>query len=86
MSAHSAKFAENGRLLVPAQLRKELGVGPGDEVFMAVVDGALHVWSQKQAIARAQARVRELTSGKRSLVDELLAERRAEAAREPGAA
>ena len=85
MAAHSAKFAENGRLLVPAQLRKELGVGPGDEMFMAVVDGTLHVWSQKQAIVRAQARVRELTGGKRSLVDELIAERRAEAAQEPGA-
>lgn len=84
MTAHSAKFAEGGRLVVPARLRKELEVGPGDQVFMAVTDGVLQVWSQKQAIARAQARVRELTGGNRSLVAELLAERRAEAAGETG--
>lgn len=49
---------------------------------MEVVDGQLHVWSQKQAIARAQEQLRQLTGGKRSLVEELLAERHAEADRE----
>lgn len=82
MNAFSARLADGGRLVVPATLRKELGVEPGDQVFMEVVDGQLHVWSQKQAIARAQAQLRELTGGKRSLVDELLAERRAEADRD----
>ncbi|MEP9403529.1 AbrB/MazE/SpoVT family DNA-binding domain-containing protein [Sphingomonas silueang] len=82
MNALSAKLTEGGRLVVPAALRKELGVEPGDQVFMEVVDGQLHVWSQKQAIARAQAQLHQLTGGKRSLVDELLAERRAEADRD----
>ncbi|UVI40873.1 hypothetical protein L1F33_14545 (plasmid) [Qipengyuania spongiae] len=53
---------------------------------MKVADGMLQVWSQQQAIIRAQARLRDLTGGKRSLVDELLAERRAEAAGEDGPA
>jgi len=82
MNAFSTKLAAGGRLVVPASLRKELGVEPGDRVFMEVTDGALHVWSQKQAISRAQAQLRELTGGKQSLVDELLAERRAEAERD----
>ena len=82
MTAYSVRFAEGGRLVVPAKLRKELGVEIGDTVFMRVTHGHLEVWSQKQAISRVQERVRELTGGKRSLVDELLAERRAEAAHE----
>jgi AbrB family looped-hinge helix DNA binding protein len=79
VNALSGRLAEGGRLVVPAAFRKELGIEPGDQVFMEVVDGQLHVWSQKRAIARAQAQLRQLTGGKRSLVDELLAERRAEA-------
>lgn len=82
MNALSGKLAEGGRLVVPVAFRKEMGIEPGDQVFMEVVDGQLHVWSQKQAIARAQAQLRQLTGGKRSLVDELLAERRAEAERD----
>ena len=81
MNALSGRLAEGGRLVVPATFRKELGIEPGDQVFMEVVDGQLHVWSQKHAIARAQAQLRQMTGGKRSLVDELLAERRAEAER-----
>lgn len=86
MTAHSARLATGGRLVVPASLRKQLGVAPGDQLFMEVIDGALHVWSQKQAISRAQAQLRTLTDGKRSLVEELLAERRAEAERDGGGA
>ncbi|WP_420910695.1 AbrB/MazE/SpoVT family DNA-binding domain-containing protein [Qipengyuania spongiae] len=86
MNAHISRLAAGGRLVVPATLREALGVKPGDQLFMKVADGMLQVWSQQQAIIRAQARLRDLTGGKRSLVDELLAERRAEAAGEDGPA
>lgn len=45
-------------------------------------EGVLKILARKVAIKRAQNLVAKHTDGKRSLVDELLTERRAEAARE----
>jgi len=45
-------------------------------------DGALRILTRSEAIRRAQKLVTKRTNGERSLANELLAERRAEAARE----
>lgn len=54
----------------------------GDRVSVSLEDGEVHVVTLKEAIRRAQELVACGTSAKRSLVDELIAERRAEAARD----
>ncbi|MBY0335712.1 MAG: MraZ N-terminal domain containing protein [Acetobacteraceae bacterium] len=76
-----AKVDASGRLVVPAELRAQLGLdGPG-ELLMTVVDGELRAMTRATAIRKAQEIVRaHIRPGAPSMLDELLAERRAEAA------
>jgi AbrB family looped-hinge helix DNA binding protein len=82
LSSVSTKIAEGGRIVIPAQLRRELGLEIGDEVIVRVKDGELRVLTRAEAVKRAQEKVRHHVKRSRSLVDELSAERRAEAKRE----
>ncbi len=72
---------EGGRLVIPAAYRKELGLKPGDEVLLTLEDGEIKVVSTRHAIARAQGMLRHYTPQGRSLTEELIKERREEAAR-----
>ena len=81
MQTLTAKLDKSGRLVVPAQFRKALGVEPGDELILALDDGELRVFTRREAIKRAQGMLKHLGPG-RSLADELIQERRADSARE----
>lgn len=77
MSAVRAKIDETGRILIPAKLRTELNVRPGDPVVLETKGDELHVRPYRQAIREAQAIIRKYIPDRdRSLVDELIAERR----------
>ena len=76
------KVAEGGRVVIPAEYRKAMGLQVGDEVILRLEDDGLRLVTLDQALARAQAIVRRHVPEGRSLVDELLAERRREAERE----
>jgi AbrB family looped-hinge helix DNA binding protein len=72
---------ENGRVVIPSSFRKALGIEVGDEVVLRIEDDELRITTQQRRIQRAQRRARQKLKGV-SLVDELLAERRAAAKRE----
>lgn len=76
------KIDKNGRVFIPAECRRELGLKPGDRVIVQVDGAELRILSQLEGIRRAQEIVARYIPPDRSLVDELIAERRAEAARE----
>jgi AbrB family looped-hinge helix DNA binding protein len=78
----TAKVDSAGRIVLPAEGRKELGLHPGSEVIVHFDDGEFRVTTREEAIRRIQARVRKYIPAGVSLVDELIAERRAEAKRE----
>lgn len=80
MTTTKTRVNENGRLVIPASLRKQLGIRPGDEVELRVEDDELRITTLKHRIERAQRLVRKYIKPGRSLSDELIAERR-EAAR-----
>ncbi len=82
MNEISAKIADGGRLVIPAEYRRALGLEPGDEVIIRMEDGELRIMTRAEAVRRAQALVRQHVEKGRSLVGELSAERRTEAARE----
>jgi len=82
VSGVSTKIAEGGRLVIPVELRRELGLEIGDEVIVRVEDNELRILTRSEAVKRAQEKVRRHVKGSRSLVDELSAERRTEAKRE----
>ena len=73
-----------GRIVIPVEIRKAMGVDDGDTLSARVEDGVLVLMSPDTAIRKAQELVRRYIPEDVSLVDELIAERRAEAVRETG--
>ena len=82
MQPQRVRIIEGGKLVIPAAMRRELGIATGDTVVVDVADGELRVRSLSTAIARAQAILRRHVPEGVSLVDELIADRRREAERE----
>jgi AbrB family looped-hinge helix DNA binding protein len=70
-----------GRLVIPAALRKSLGFEPGDALVVRLEDGRLVLEKPETIQRRLKARFANLQPGV-SLADELMAERREEAKRE----
>ena len=76
------KIGKGGRIVIPAAMRKLIGVSEGDELILRYRDGRLEIMTVRQAVQEAQNLVSRFVPEDRRLVDELLAERRAEAERE----
>lgn len=73
---------DRGRVVLPAALRRSLGLRPGDELIAEVeADRSLRL-TPRQVLAERDRGAFAHLAGKTSLVDELIAERRNEAARE----
>ena len=81
METTTAKLGQSGRIVLPAKFRKSMDVKPGDDLILRLEDGELRIFTRRQAIKRAQGMLKHLAPG-RSLSEELIQERRAEAARE----
>ena len=81
MSETKTKLGEGGRLVIPAEYRKALGLQPGDEVILVLEEGEVRLLTPQRAVQRAQALVRHYIPEGRDLAEELLRERRDEAAR-----
>ena len=77
-----ARIGAGGRLVIPAEMRKALGLDEGTAVVLRVENGELRIWTIKEAIRRVQERVKPFLADEPSVVDELIAERRAENARD----
>ena len=82
MTEVRARINQNGRIVIPAPFRNALGVSAGDEVVLRIEDNELRITTLKHRLERAQRRIRRYVKPGRSLVDELLAERREAARRE----
>jgi AbrB family looped-hinge helix DNA binding protein len=74
--------AANGRVVIPADLREKLGVRGGGKMIARLVEGALVLEPRDVAIRRARQLVAKYVPKDANLIDELIAERRAEAQRE----
>lgn len=81
MAAIRTRVNEQGRLVIPAELRAAAGIKPGSDVIIEASGGEVRIRSVEAAIARVQEKYRRLAGGRKA-VDELLAERRTAAARE----
>jgi AbrB family looped-hinge helix DNA binding protein len=83
MPRRHVRIAPGGRVVIPAEYRKALGVGVGDHLILELRGDELRLRSRRAAIRKVQAMVRKyIPDESRSLADELIAERRQEAARE----
>jgi AbrB family looped-hinge helix DNA binding protein len=72
---HSVVMGDRGRLVIPAEMRARLGLEAGTPLVLVETARGVVVATRDQA----KALLRDQLQGS-SLVDELLAERRAEAA------
>ena len=79
--ASSARVAHNGRLVLPKIVREVLGMADGGTVVFSLEGGEIKLTSIRQSVKRAQDLYRQYATNDFT-VDDFIAERRAEAARE----
>lgn len=72
-------LGRQGRIVIPAEVRSALGLTAGDQLHLHVAGHRLVLERPQDAVAALRGLAAEVPSS-RSLVDELLAERRLEAA------
>lgn len=82
MNVQRGKIISGGRVQLPADVRRQLALTDGDTVMIEVVDGEIHLRPMRAAIHRIQELVRPYIIEGQSVVDELIADRRREAADE----
>lgn len=68
-------IAPNGRVVIPANMRAQLGLQGGGKVLARLVDGTLVFEPIDVAVRRAQAMVARYVPSDAGLADELIAER-----------
>ncbi|MGI9090556.1 MAG: AbrB/MazE/SpoVT family DNA-binding domain-containing protein [Gemmatimonadaceae bacterium] len=74
-----AVVEQNGRILLPAAIRKQLGIVPGDELVLHVEGDELRVASMEAAVRKVQKAVRRQLKPVKddvSLADDVIAMRR----------
>jgi len=76
------ELGAGGRVVIPAPMRAALGMNVGDKLVARVEENELRIYTMEEAMRRAQAIVRSFVPKGVSLVDELIADRRREAAKE----
>lgn len=69
-----------GRVVIPAAIRKEMGLEGTVDLIFRYEDGTLTVETIEDAVAYVQSIVAQYVVSDGSLVDDLIAERRADAA------
>jgi AbrB family looped-hinge helix DNA binding protein len=84
MNVQKGKIVSGGRLQLPAEMRKQLGLEEGDAVLMEVVNNELRIRSQRESIKRIQELLKPLrpNEGEKLMSEELIADRRKEAENE----
>ena len=76
------KVSEGGRVVIPADCRKAMGIEIGDELVLHMEHGKIELFTRKRAIQYVQEELAKYMTDGRQLADELIAERRNEAKHE----
>jgi AbrB family looped-hinge helix DNA binding protein len=76
------RMAANGRLCVPAKFRKALGLEEGGMVVLSLQDGEVRIRPIGVVLAEVQAMVAPYLKASGDTVEQFLADKRAEVARE----
>src|SRR5947209_2009855 len=79
---YRVRVAAGGRIVIPAEVRQELGVREGDELILSRSENGFRMSTVEQVVKEAQAYFRQFKGSGAGVVDEFLDERRQEAAEE----
>lgn len=83
VETYTTRLEKSGRILIPAALRRRLGLSEGSPVIVKLdKTGGLRVSSRSQALAKVRQELRRYIPAGRDLAKELIRDRRAEAKRE----
>lgn len=75
-------MGESGRIVLPAGIRKEFGLEPGERLTVFSQDGEIRIVSRKMALENIRAGIIKKRGSLKGILDEFLKERREEAAKE----
>jgi bifunctional DNA-binding transcriptional regulator/antitoxin component of YhaV-PrlF toxin-antitoxin module len=79
MASKTVKMSSGGRLVIPVEMRRELGLEEGVSVVLKVENAELSVQTVPEALAKAKTLVAKYITPGVSLVDALISDRRKEA-------
>ena len=79
---HHVRLDAAGRVVIPAELRRRWNVDKGDTLLLTEDASGVRLQTMDEVIRQIQEHFSQLIPPGVSLVDELLADRRAEAARD----
>ena len=83
METYTTRLEKSGRILIPAAVRRHLGLSEGSQVLVRVEDsGTFQVTSRSQVLAKVRQEIRKYIPAGQDLAEELIRDRRAEVARE----
>ena len=82
MNACQVQVASGGYVGLPIEVCKDLDIKEGDVLQLVVVNGEIHLQSRRHNIRKAQMLFRSFCSKNTLLSDELMQERKIEAANE----
>ena len=80
-SLKSVTVGPQGRLVIPYEVRRKMGIAPGDTLLARVEDQRLVLEKREAILERVRQRFAHIPANV-SLADELIADRRAESLRE----
>jgi AbrB family looped-hinge helix DNA binding protein len=75
-------LGESGRIVLPVAIRRELGLKTGDRLTVTNDGRSIRILTRKMALESMQADILRHRCSLSGVVDEFIAERRSEAARE----
>jgi len=78
MNAYRGRVTESGRLSLPAELRRTVGLENGGDVVIELDGQTIRVRTVDEVVADAQALMKKLLAGRKLTVDDFLADRLAE--------
>lgn len=78
MKRSLVKIGEGGRIVIPAEFRKELGLDIGDELILHLENGKMLLFTRLQAIQYVQEQMSKYELNGRQLSEEIIEERRLE--------
>ena len=82
MSVMVVNIAKNGRMVLPAEARKALGLDDASQLRVEVTDDGVKITTPRQALMRARECIKNLVPSDRSLSTEVIDDRREEVAQE----
>lgn len=83
MQTYTVKLSREGRVLIPVDVRAQLGLSEGSTLSLRLQDGEIRLFDRALALRRAQQIAAKYKKTDENVVDELLQERRQAASTTP---